>query len=87
MKITSVQLRTVQKEGSKIKAFADIVFDDELVVKDLRVIEGSNGLFVGMPSIKGSDGQYRDIAFPVTAGARQMISEAILTRYQESLEA
>lgn len=52
MEITEV--RMFLKEGSdrKLKAFATITFDNAFVVRDIKIIEGNEGLFVAMPSRK-----------------------------------
>jgi stage V sporulation protein G len=41
----------------------------------------SGGLFVAMPSRKTADGAYRDVAHPITADAREVISETVLKAY------
>ena len=86
MQITDVRVRKVTKEG-KLKAVVSITIDNEFVVHDIKVIEGEKGLFIAMPSKKGLDGEYRDIAHPINSGTREKIQNTILDRYQESLEA
>jgi stage V sporulation protein G len=80
--ITDVRVRKVNTAG-KMRAIASITFDDAFVVRDIRVIEGQKGLFVAMPSRKAPDGQFRDIAHPVTQEARDMIEDAIISVYNE----
>ena len=50
MEITEVKVRLRDREGSKLKAYATIIFDNSFVVRDLKVIDGRKGLFVAMPS-------------------------------------
>ena len=83
MKITSVSVRKVEKEDSRMKAIATIVLDDQLAIHDIRIIEGDNGLFTAMPSRKTATGGYRDVAHPITPTARNMIEKAILDVYKE----
>lgn len=80
--ITDVRVRRVNTAG-KMRAIASITFDNAFVVRDIRVIEGHKGLFVAMPSRKTPDGQFRDIAHPVTQEARDVIEEAIISVYHE----
>ena len=61
MQITDVRVRKITKEG-KMKAVVSITLDDELVIHDIKVIEGDKGLFIAMPSKKAADGEYRDSA-------------------------
>ena len=85
MQITDVRVRKVAKEG-KLKAVVSITMDDEFVVHDIKVIEGEKGLFIAMPSKKATDGEYRDIAHPITSATRERISNLILEKYQEEIE-
>ncbi len=50
MKITEVRIFPKEGEDKKLRAFATITLDDCFVVRDLKIIEGSKGLFVAMPS-------------------------------------
>ncbi|HAH97268.1 MAG TPA: hypothetical protein DHD79_10160 [Firmicutes bacterium] len=80
MEITDVRVRKVNTDG-KMKAIATITFDSSFVVRDIRVIEGQNGLFVAMPSRRTPDGQFRDVAHPITPETRELIQTAILKEY------
>lgn len=83
MKITSVSVKKVEKEDSRMKGIATIILDDQFAVHDIRIIEGDNGLFTAMPSRKTATGGYRDVAHPITPAARNMIEKAILDAYKE----
>ena len=65
-----------------MKAVVSITLDDEFVVHDIKVIEGEKGLFIAMPSKKSADGEYRDIAHPISSDTRAMIQKQILEAYQ-----
>ncbi len=52
MDITEVRVKLVEGGQDKLRAFCSITIDDAFVVRDLKVIEGSKGLFVAMPSRK-----------------------------------
>ena len=86
MQITDVRVRKVVAKEGKLKAVVSITFDDEFVVHDIKVLEGEKGLFIAMPSRKASDGEYRDIAHPITSGTREMIQKLILAKYEEAME-
>ena len=55
MEITDVRVRLVQNQDDRLRAFCSITFDHEFVVRDLKIIDGTNGPFVAMPSRKMSD--------------------------------
>lgn len=52
MQITEVRIKLMEDGGDRLKAFCSITFDDSFVVRDLKIIEGSSGPFVAMPSRK-----------------------------------
>lgn len=85
MQITDVRVRKVAAKEGKLKAVVSITIEDEFVVHDIKVLEGEKGLFIAMPSRKASDGEYRDIAHPITAGTREMIQKLILAKYEEAM--
>lgn len=66
------------------KAICDVVIADEFLVKGFRVIEGKNGLFVGVPREQSKDGKWYDRAFPLTASSRDILNKAVLSAYEES---
>ena len=80
MDVTDVRIRKIDDEG-KMKAVASVTFDGEFVVHDIKVIDGRNGLFIAMPSKKMGEGDFRDIAHPLTSETRNKIKEAILNAY------
>lgn len=52
MQITEVRIKLMEEPGERLKAFCSITFDDCFVIRDLKIIEGSGGPFVAMPSRK-----------------------------------
>ena len=84
MTITSVNVRKIEKEGSRMKGIASVVLDDSFAVHDIRIIEGEKGLFIAMPSRKNALGEYRDIAHPINPEVRAMFEEAILDAYENA---
>lgn len=76
------------KEGPNMghcKAIANIVLNDQIQVRGLRVMDGENGLFVGYPIdpfYMGED--FRNIVFPITAELRHHIEKSVLGKYDEA---
>ena len=83
MEITEVRVFPVDED--KLKAFVSIIIDDCFVVSDIKIINGSNGLFISMPSKKRKNGTFRDIAHPLNNETRKKIEEKVLARYREVL--
>lgn len=79
------EIRSIFQADSKMKAVANLVIEDCFVVKNVRVINGKNGLFVSMPSRQNSDGKYSDICFPIRSEVREQIEKEVLDAYHEAL--
>jgi stage V sporulation protein G len=83
MKVTDVRVRRLNPEG-RMKAVASVTLDGEFVIHDVRVVEGHNGLFVAMPSRKTPEGEFRDIAHPITTEARERIQTAVIKAFGDA---
>jgi len=59
------EVRITLRNEDKLKAFANVTFDDEFVIRGLKIINGNSGYFVSMPSRKRSDGTHQDVAHPI----------------------
>jgi len=82
MDITDVKIFPVDEE--KLKAYVTITLDACFVVRDLKVIQGTAGLFVAMPAKKRKDGTYKDIAHPLNTDMRARMERVILDQYERS---
>lgn len=83
MEVTDVRVFPVDEE--KLRAYVTITFDHCFVIRDLKIIHGTTGLFVSMPSKKRKDGTYKDIAHPINNETRRMIEEKIIAEYEKVL--
>src|ERR1700756_599805 len=79
MDITEVKVFPVDEE--KLKAYITIVLDNCFVVRDLKIISGTAGLFVAMPSKRRKDGTFKDIAHPLNQSTRANLEKRILDAY------
>ena len=52
MDISEVRVKLVRDPGERLKAVCIVTFDEAFVVRDVKVVDGTNGLFVAMPSQK-----------------------------------
>lgn len=84
MEITEVRVFPINE--NRLKAFATITFDNAFIIRDLKIINGNNGLFVAMPSKKRKDGSYKDIAHPLNNDTRRLIETAVLDQYKNEIE-
>lgn len=85
--ITEIKITPLKASNdNKTVAFARVTLGGLFVLNDIKVIEGSSGLFLGMPSRKGKDqngeDKYFDIFFPITKEAREELQTAVINAYQ-----
>ena len=81
--ITVSRLHKVNN-GSKLKAFADITINDQVLVKGVRVIiSKSNVLFVSMPQRKAKDGKWYNIVKLIDDEAKQEAQAVVLEAYNK----
>lgn len=80
----AVEINRIHKVSgdTPTKAFVDIVLNG-LVITGLRVVDGKNGLFLGMPRRQGKDGKWYDTVFPLSKEVHQELSEMVLEAYKE----
>ena len=55
MVITEVRIKLMEDNNERLQAFCSVTFDDAFVIRDLKIIEGTKGSFVAMPSRKLTD--------------------------------
>lgn len=86
MNITDIRVRLVNNNNNdKLKAVASITIDDEIVVHDIKVINGKDGYFLSMPSRKTNEGEFKDIVHPIKTEVREMLKEKIIAAYEKAL--
>jgi len=65
-----------------LKAFIDIVVNDALLIKGLRVMEGKEGLFVAMPREQSKDEKWYDTIRCLTVEIKDQITDVCLKAYK-----
>src|SRR6476660_8043780 len=81
MQITEITIHPTNEDH--VRAHVSIVFDNCFMVGEIRVMQGSTGLFVSFPAKKQRDGSDRELAYPANAETRRMIEQAILAQYEK----
>ncbi len=84
MKITEIRIHLMGED--RLKAFASVTFDDCFVVRNMKLVAGTKGIFLCMPSRKMQDGSYKDIVHPITQEFRQQLEEQVLKAYEEEIK-
>ena len=65
-----------------LKAFADLIINEAVLVKGFRVVNGKKGLFVGMPQERSKQGKWFETVMPLTKTAHASITGAVLEAYE-----
>jgi len=79
------EVRITLRNEEKLKAFASITFEDSFVVRGLKVISGTQGFFVSMPSRRRKDGTFQDLAHPINNELRVKIEDTVLDAFEAEL--
>ena len=72
------------RPGESIKGTASVNINGAFAIRGVKIIEGSNGLFVSMPSYKVGN-EYKDICFPITQECRKQLHEAVIGAYEQAI--
>jgi len=86
MNITKIKIYPFDfgSSQSSLRAYADLVLDDLVLIKGFRVMASkSGGLFIGMPSKMGKDGKYYDQVEFTTEEFQSLLRRRILEAYKE----
>ena len=87
--VTDVRISPIKQiEGlTHTRALAEIVFNDQLLIRGIRVVEGENGLYISYPfhPTTGEDGQPRSTVFPITKVLRDHVEAVVLEKYQDTI--
>jgi len=81
------EIRVTLRNEEKLKGFANVTFDHAFVIRGMKIIQGTDGYFVSMPSRRRPDGTHQDVAHPVNREMRTLIEKKVLEAYEEELKA
>lgn len=79
-----VRIYPAHTDGA-LRANASVNINGAFAISNVRVLEGTKGLFVSMPQYKGRNGEYKDICFPCTKESRQAFDSAVLGAYEQTM--
>jgi len=85
MKITEIKMRKTFTDGA-LRGIVSVTIDDCLAIHDIKVVQGSERLFIAMPSRKDENGIYRDVIHPIYPEARKYFENTILEAYKNYVE-
>ncbi|MDC7231360.1 MAG: septation regulator SpoVG [Sphaerochaetaceae bacterium] len=80
MDISEVRVRKVSQAG-KLKAYVTVTFDNQFVVHNIKIIEGREGDFIAMPSRQLANGEFKDVAHPISSDFRDHLQQVVMDAY------
>ena len=69
--------------SSKTAAFFDVETEEGINIKGFTLVEGTNGLFVGVPSAKGKDDKYYDRVY-IPKELKEQLTDMAISMYNET---
>jgi len=84
MEVTDVKINPTEPGGSLL-AWVIVVFDEEFLVRNIRLVETKSGVILAMPN-EEYRGKLRDIAHPLTEECRERITDAVIEAYNQEVE-
>jgi stage V sporulation protein G len=84
MTITKIKIYPMKEE--RLKAYVAVTLSDAIVIKEIKIIHGNNGIFVAMPSRKKDNGLYYDVVHPINSEARAALEKPILEAYYAEIQ-
>ncbi|MGN0534279.1 MAG: SpoVG family protein [Eubacterium sp.] len=81
MLLTSLRINLIQDSTTKLKAIANLTFDNMLAVHDVKILETEDKLFFAMPSKKLKNDTFVDIVHPINAETREALENILLSGY------
>ncbi len=79
------KIRLLDGDGPT-KAFCDLMILDTFIAKGLKVVEGKDGLFLGMPREQGKDGKWYPTFYTISKEMHKGLQELVLEAYNEKKE-
>ena len=85
MEVTDVQIIKMEGKG-KLLAYANIVLNEAIVLKGIKLINGERGLFIVMPAqtlIRRKEIKRFEYYHPINNDVRKLIEQAIIENYEK----
>lgn len=81
IKVTNISLQNEEN----LLARANIVLNDCLAIRGVKIVHGKHGAFISMPSYQ-ANGRFVEICFATTGEFRQQLHDSVIGAYEQTLE-
>lgn len=82
MEITDVKIFKAKKRGP-VLAYANVILDNNFIIRGITLLETEKGRFVSMPARKLRNGKFRDVSHPLNSEVRENLTKTIFQAYEE----
>lgn len=79
--ITNIRIFPINNKKSNCWAMVTVTLADVFCITGIKIMKGSKGLFVAMPSAKNNKDEWHDICYPITKEFRKVMSDSILNKF------
>ena len=79
--ITDIRIFPINNKKSNCCAMVSITLANVFCISGIKIMDGSKGLFVAMPSAKNKKDEWHDICYPITKEFRKVMSDSILNAF------
>lgn len=79
--ISDIRIFPINNKKSNCCAMVSITLANVFCISGIKIVDGSKGLFVSMPSAKNKEGEWHDICYPITKEFRKVMSDSILNEF------
>ena len=84
--ITDIRIFPINNKKSNCCAMVSVTLANVFCISGIKIMDGSKGLFVAMPSAKNKKDEGHDICYPITKEFRKVMSDSILNAFDASQE-
>lgn len=82
MKI-EVKVYKTYDSSSKMKSMCNVKIDDMVSINGVKLIQGNNGYFIGMPQYTDKNGKYHNHCYLVSKEAKEKVRETVINSYND----
>lgn len=79
--ITDIRISPIHSKKSNCRAMVSVTLANVFCISGIKIMDGSKGLFVAMPSAKNKKDEWHDICYPITKEFRKAMSDSILKAF------
>lgn len=89
--VTDVRINPIMQieDLTHTKALAEVVFNDQLLIRGVRICEGENGLYIAYPfpfmPMTSADG-FKSSVLPITKALRDHVEAVVIEKYQDAVK-